>query len=730
MNLDFTLPVTSRIYLLSFVISAFQSLESDQIRKECAPLVSIPIWHNLFSSDARNSLLEKSPGLKKGWRIATKRYDAADETGKARLRFERSWLYSMMLNFLQCINTGQPGNLEVVRYCERFMELLVDLESQLPTRRYVNTLLKDLNILPVIRISKMFAHEENLLFRDFYFLLRHFIHIPIDDHSGQPRNAQEVYDIHYQELAQLQRVAIKHFQEKLTLLALSNYGSLEQRTELESNLSALDDTEMGQLCSLLGFRTVYPAESGVVPDRRLLMEILLSAFEKRPLLQDAVSELNILPTEKSLYDPALVRNEAYDGSRPLAIPKLNLQYLSSGDFLWRSLILYRSEAFFEIKNDLELVVRRMQPRVTGEKHVAFEGFSRMAMPVAKPAIIDVAPPKVGSVTPAYVRAEVALETSRLTDNVRREWEELRPQDVVFLLAIRPSNKPAKTLTGGRERNSNADVNISLVRAAEVVQVLEENGRPLRAFTSGQANGSYQNRPRLRRLLLNIDVKAYNSDIAKTGVTNADIYSSINLIVRRKSRANNFKPILETIQSLTLAETSLPAWLQDVFLGYGDPSGANFKQLTSEPKSVDFRDTFLDWQHLVDSFPRRSIQSVGGEAGSLNPPYVLEIPPAARETEKRDRTRKRRHSQSEPTQPSQDPIRVSMYTLPNSGPYPVDAPKMNQVRFTPAQVEAVMSGSLPGLTVIVGPPGTGKTDVTTQIISNIYPQRTDATGCTQ
>ena len=54
-----------------------------------------------------------------------------------------------------------------------------------------------------------------------------------------------------------------------------------------------------------------------------------------------------------------------------------------------------------------------------------------------------------------------------------------------------------------------------------------------------------------------------------------------------------------------------------------------------------------------------------------------------------------------------------------GPYPSDAPKVNQIRFTPTQVNAIISGTQPGLTVIVGPPGTGKTDVATQIISNLY-----------
>lgn len=44
---------------------------------------------------------------------------------------------------------------------------------------------------------------------------------------------------------------------------------------------------------------------------------------------------------------------------------------------------------------------------------------------------------------------------------------------------------------------------------------------------------------------------------------------------------------------------------------------------------------------------------------------------------------------------------------------------NSIHFTATQVEAIKSGMQPGLTLVVGPPGTGKTDVAVQIISNIY-----------
>ena len=47
---------------------------------------------------------------------------------------------------------------------------------------------------------------------------------------------------------------------------------------------------------------------------------------------------------------------------------------------------------------------------------------------------------------------------------------------------------------------------------------------------------------------------------------------------------------------------MPTWLQEVFLGYGDPAGAHYSKLPNQPNLLDFRDTFLDWQHLVESFP--------------------------------------------------------------------------------------------------------------------------------
>ena len=212
-----------------------------------------------------------------------------------------------------------------------------------------------------------------------------------------------------------------------------------------------------------------------------------------------------------------------------------------------------------------------------------------------------APAKVGHNTPAFVRAEVALDVSRLADSVRKEWEALRSDDVVYLLAVQPSDVPRKLTNGHSAQASAHSPSFLLLRTAEVVQLQNENGRPMREIHNDQMNGGGR-KPRLRRLIVNLDATEYKLDLERKTKGKPDVYDSLNVLVRRKGRENNYKKILETIQSLALSDVPIPAWLQEVFLGYGDPTGASYTQLPNHLKTINFRDTFLDWQHLIESFP--------------------------------------------------------------------------------------------------------------------------------
>jgi intron-binding protein aquarius len=731
MTLDTTLSATVRTHILSFIISAFQSLDSGIVRKECAPLVSISIWHNLSSEKKRERKLDQSVQLRKAWRAAAKRYEAADDSTKPRLRFERSWLFTLILDFFNQLynEKSKPGTLflyfqrtlltpwtENVHYCERFLEFLSDLQSQLPTRRYVNTLLQDLNTLPAIRLSPAFNDEDNGLIRDLYALLKHYTYFTIDDHTGVQHSRTEAYERHCATLASLQRVALKHFKEKLTILALSNYASIDKRSELEGHLETLTDAEVVELCDLLDFRKSYPISTSMFADRKFLIEVLLSEHEKRKTFQETARDLSILPTELTLFEPMLLRNDNYNGSQPLALPKLNLQYLTVGDFLWRSFILHRCESFYEIRKEMEDTIRRLRPNLSRDNQTSFGGFSKMALPITKPAILEALPPLVGDDKPAVVKAEIALDVSRLADNIRREWDSLRPDDVVFLLAVQAPDDSKMITNGGSTPSDAQKIGLKYLRAAEITQVLDDNGRPLRDF-NGQTNG--HGRPRTRRLQVKLDATMFKEDMARVNSGKPNIYDSINLIVRRRGRENNFKPILESIRSLTLSDVPLAPWLHEVFLGYGDPAGATYTHLSNQLKQIDYRDTFLDWQHLIESLPGKAVEPSDDVNGSFGPPYILQTVAKPVEVVPAKLSKKRRRDAEPTPQIQPEAIQVSTYKPPNTGPYPMDAPKLNNVRFTPAQVEAIVSGTQPGLTVIVGPPGTGKTDVATQIINNIY-----------
>jgi len=717
MTVDLSVSLKIRTHLISFVIGAYQSLDNGLVRKECAPLVSISIWQNLHVETAREGKFNSHVMLRKMWRSAGKRYDGADETTQARLHFERSWLFTLLLDFLNRIyNTaGGDAGKENLLYSERFLELLIDLQSQLPTRRYVNSLLHDLHLTSAIRMSPVYNDEENGLFRDLHNLFQHYTCFPIDDQTGQQLSLMEYHDAHHKTLAKLQRIALKNFDDKLKILALSNYGSLSQREDLEGLLGVLNDAEVVQLCQLLGFRTEYPSSSDLVQDRSFYLEILLSTYEGKPTFQESVRELTIIPTERTLYETTFMRNEEYTGSRPLAIPKINLQYLTMGDFLWRSFILHRCESFYAIRKDIEDVVKRLRPR-NAAGSTRFDGSSRMALEIPKPAIIDVGLPKVGELVPSQIRAEITLDTYRLNFGVRREWESLRPGDVVFLVAVHPLDEGLGFSNGYSAPGSADRIGLRYLRTAEVVQVQDENGRPVREPRGGEEEGR---RPRQRRLIVRLDPVAYEEDRERISKGKPDVYESINLVIRRRGRENNFKSILESIKRLTLSDVPAPSWLQGVFLGYDDPSGATYKRLSNRLKSIDFRDTFLDWRHLIESLPGKTLEPSDEMDSSCPPPYVLEMTTSdAAEPEARP-SKKRRREQGDAQRSSVESVRVSTYKPPNMGPYPTDAPKLNAVRFTPAQIEAINSGTQPGLTVIVGPPGTGKTDVATQIINNLY-----------
>ena len=169
----------------------------------------------------------------------------------------------------------------------------------------------------------------------------------------------------------------------------------------------------------------------------------------------------------------------------------------------------------------------------------------------------------------------------------------------------------------------------------------------------------------------------------------------------------------------------------------------YRQLTNgQEESFAYDDTFLDAAHVKTSFPDHTVefltsisdphqqqpaeQTVASKASKgkakatvtaasavvsePSPPYHVTIKrqaavAAAVPTPAKKGAKKAALPSSDATSKAVVVVRPVSKAPP--GPYPEDQPPSNPIRFTPVQVEAIRSGMNQGLTLIVGPPGTGK-----------------------
>ncbi|XP_064403055.1 RNA helicase aquarius-like isoform X4 [Halichondria panicea] len=690
--------VKERCLMVQFLIHCCNSLEIDVVREQVQRLVSLGIWEHLPSTLV-DEALKQTPKLKKYWTVLHKRDKQANAQTRERTQTERVFLWKLIHSYFQVLDsTPAEGALDEdsVSFCERCLELLIDLEAQLPTRRFFNTLLASSHL--VVRSSLSVLHRrdpEGQLFKQLLTRLRLYTGFEIDDQTGGALTDHQMTDQHYSRITSLQRAAFKLF-PALRAFALGNVASVDSRKALSQHFSTVDEATLQEIAEYLNLAPP------VNPDPRLLREILVSYHERRPSQLEAINDLPLYPTEEILWDETIVPSEFYDGDTCLALPKLNLQFLTLHDYLLRNFELFRLESTYEIREDLEDVVTRLKPWVTPEGDTQFAGWARMALHIGSFSVVEVGQPKVGENRPSRVRADITVDLN-VADRVKNEWESLRKHDVCFLLTVRAK----MSIDEGFDASAPfvSQVGLEYVRGCEMEGMLDEAGKVIEE--GPEPRPRLEGKKRVYRVWL--DTNQYQSDMGRLVEGAEDVYETFNVFVRRKPKENNFKAVLETIRDLMNTNCLVPDWIHDTFLGYGDPASANYTNLTNQVTELNFNDTFLSVQHVKDSFPSMSVEVVGEEAPV--PPFILEFPtPVVKVGKKRSRAAKSAESSV---------IQVKPYTIPNRGPYPYNVPKKNTVPFTPTQVEAIRSGMQPGLTMVVGPPGTGKTDVAVQIISNLY-----------
>ena len=258
--------------LVKFLDNCVNSLEIDLVRSQVQKICGLAMWQSLCDN-RREHEFKKFPKLRKFWKAIEKSDAKMEPAAAARVEFERSVLKKLVEKFVNILDSfdhkkNESGELMEatdmkfkMHYLERFLELLIDLEALLPTRRFFNTLLEDTNLLIHCFTSPLHLepaeklHIDARLFNQLLQTLKFYTTFEIDDQTGEAKTEAEVLELHYEKLKSLQRGVFKYFRDDLQSFALTNIATIDKR---ETLVKQLDRLGVDRLYSLAEYLHLVP----------------------------------------------------------------------------------------------------------------------------------------------------------------------------------------------------------------------------------------------------------------------------------------------------------------------------------------------------------------------------------------------------------------------------------------------------------------------------------------
>ncbi|KAL4102292.1 hypothetical protein PRIC1_006037 [Phytophthora ramorum] len=736
--------------LTQFLITCFQSLEVQQVASCVLQLTSLPLWTALSPSQ-RALEFQTYPKLERHWnRIMSdgsqekksakknkrRKLKAATETP----RYEQIALVQRLDAFFEIVKAPMDEDVPKHEFTQRFrfvalfLALLIDLLGQLPTRRFLQTVLRRRHVRTVLQNSPLLQHarqwqnaNERDALRKQLALLDASIRFPINAHTGTSLSPREYREHQSRHIQALQQCAFQSFRnsrvEEFAIAPCGHIADASSFTEMLNPVVAADRQRLTALAVAVGV-LADQAEADSTSDAELVdffkEEYSFAISNENDALS---SNAPVFPTELDIWNSMLDRKDAPQQAEAsdvnetteniygagdtnlfplLSVRKLGLQFLNLADYLQRKYDLLRLEAAQDIRGDLEAAIKQLDAvralRSSSGNDTIFRGFSRTAAPLSDALqIVKVGKPALGQTTPASVVAHLEVELSSGHD--RKHFDCYQTKEVVFLVTIRATADEGAEIMGFQKQPKDTgsfpeNFGVQYVRAAEIIKVTDVAGNVINDENPvGKGNK--------RVFMLALDGAQYKTDLE---AGHLEAYEQVNVLVRRKPRENNFKAVLDTIAGAwhnANKEDLLPGWLHDLFLGYGDPAAALYKSIyksrAEKQVVVPMGELLLDGKHALEAGGADKLVNAEDESQELNAKDAAA--PFTYAEDLREGTS----------------IIQAYVKQKSAAPPSVNPP----VRFTKAQVAAVRTGMCEGLTLVVGPPGTGKTDVAVQLVLNLY-----------
>jgi intron-binding protein aquarius len=405
--------IETKTECISFLVNVYQSIGTLAIRRCVLKYLSLPLWRNI-SAARLESEFSTNPTLRRHWqhqeenqphqqpsKKKTKKAAAVAESSHDQLD-DANWFPTLINSFLDTLQAADKTAEDMaeaispatISYLEIFVELMNDLISQLPTRRFLVVLLDDFHLPLICKRSLLYSQGGQVVFARLVDIVDSYVHFQMDNQTGKAYSFSEVETFQVQRIHQLQKVGFELFPGLIGDLVYSSSGELGKASILRKYLQLLDEPQLVQFAERLGClserdklrfadatRTTKAdaLDGGKSALHDFAMELVLDSYCERPSQVDLLNRMSLYPSEELLSDPSQVPYDVVQFSnRAFPFPKLNLQFLTLQDYLLRNFTLYRLEYAAKFRSDLIDIMRRLRPR-QGVKGAQFAGWSRMAL---------------------------------------------------------------------------------------------------------------------------------------------------------------------------------------------------------------------------------------------------------------------------------------------------------------------------------------------------------------
>ena len=360
-----------------------------------------------------------------------------------------------------------------------FLKLLIILLSQLSTRRVLKPILEYYGFSTRLKMSKI---DSKILY---------FLKYPVDDFTGEMKTRADLEEETETLYSKVKQICWHNGMGELGLMSGRILFNSRERVEIF-------------------FEKISPLIRKKIIESCFMIEYIDDEHYQKELFIDS-----LIPTSLDICVFEVLPKKFEKHSRKI---HHRVSFLSLHDYLSHHFELLQVEVFGHLHSNFQDAISRFEA-----------GSARMMTKLFSISVVNVKRTSVSSEIPTDVRIELGVDLAGLLPNVKSEWDQLRPGDIVFACC-------------------------DFFRGFEIFEIVDAQNNIVRPGSAAVGDK--------RVFRVQMDPYQYYSDV-KEGID----YSSFNSVLRLGASESNFKKSLDAIV-YSMSAPSLPEWFQDLFVGYG------------------------------------------------------------------------------------------------------------------------------------------------------------------